>query len=180
MKRSALLFLQFTVTTAGLYFVFRDPQQRAQIGSALQKSDWQWLALGWICYSLVEGLATVRWQILLRVQDIHLDWLRAGAMVVLGLFFNMFLPGLIGGDASLFCFQGSTAQKNARYALGRDGSINRSYFHPSPRARGGGSALWLAQSIPANGPHHPSRFELAGRFVTLCHDSVYRELGSIC
>jgi uncharacterized membrane protein YbhN (UPF0104 family) len=64
MKRIALLLLQLTVTAAGLYFVFRKPQQRAQIGSALQEADWHWLALGWVCYSLVEALATVRWQLL--------------------------------------------------------------------------------------------------------------------
>jgi len=104
MKRIALLLLQLTVTAAGLYFVFRDPQQRAQIGSALQKSDWHWLALGWICYSLVEGLATVRWQLLLRVQGIAVGWLHAGAIVVIGLFFNMFLPGLVGGDAMRLYF----------------------------------------------------------------------------
>ena len=44
-------------------------------------------------------IATVRWQILLRVQGIVLGWFRAAVMVVVGLFFNMFLPGLVGGDA---------------------------------------------------------------------------------
>jgi hypothetical protein len=48
--------------------------------------------LGWICYSTVEALATVRWQILLRIQDIRLRWLQAGGIVMIGLFFNQFLP----------------------------------------------------------------------------------------
>jgi uncharacterized membrane protein YbhN (UPF0104 family) len=47
----------------------------------------------------VEALATVRWQILLRVQGIIVSWVRAGMIVTVGLFFNMLLPGLVGGDA---------------------------------------------------------------------------------
>jgi uncharacterized protein (TIRG00374 family) len=118
MKRSALLFLQVAVTAAGLYFVFRDPQQRAQIGSALQKSDWHWLALGWVCYGLVEALATVRWQLLLRVQAIAIGWLHAAAIVVIGLFFNLFLPGLVGGDAMrLYLVFKDAPRKKARAVL---------------------------------------------------------------
>ena len=35
---------------------------------------------------------------LLRIQRISLGWLRTGAIVIIGLFFNVFLPGLVGGD----------------------------------------------------------------------------------
>jgi uncharacterized membrane protein YbhN (UPF0104 family) len=47
-------------------------------------------------------LPTVRWQLLLRVQGIMLNWLRALAIVVIGLFFNLVLPGLIGADLFVF------------------------------------------------------------------------------
>lgn len=104
LKRIGLLLLQFAVTAAGLYYVFRNPHQRALIADALRHSDWHWLLLSWICYGLVEGLATVRWQMLLRIQGITLAWWRAGVIVVIGLFFNMFLPGLIGGDAMRLYF----------------------------------------------------------------------------
>jgi hypothetical protein len=57
------------------------------------------MAIGWSCYGAVEALATTRWQLLLRIQKITLSWLRAFAIVMIGLFFNMYLPGLIGGDA---------------------------------------------------------------------------------
>jgi hypothetical protein len=103
-RRLAILVLQLLVTAAGIYYIFHDPQKRAQVLKALQQSDWHWLLLGWACYSLVESLATVRWQLLLRVQGIALDWLKAGAIVIIGLFFNMFLPGLIGGDAMRLYF----------------------------------------------------------------------------
>ena len=98
-KRIGFTLLQLLVTAAGIYYVFYDPQKRAQIGHALRGADWHWLALSWIVYGAVEALATVRWQILLRVQGIIVSWVRAGMIVTVGLFFNMLLPGLVGGDA---------------------------------------------------------------------------------
>ena len=91
--------LQLLVTAAGIYYVFHDPQKQAEIGQALRGADWRWLALSWLVYGAVEALATVRWQMLLRVQGIIVSWGRAGMMVTVGLFFNMLLPGLVGGDA---------------------------------------------------------------------------------
>jgi len=99
MKRIGLVLLQLVVTAAGLWYVFHDPQKRAQIADALRHADRSWIILGWVSYSAVEVLATVRWQMLLRIQGITLTWLRAFAIVMIGLFFNMFLPGLVGGDA---------------------------------------------------------------------------------
>lgn len=104
MKRVGIMLLQLLVTTAGLWYVFHDPQKRAHIADALKQADRNWLIIGWLCYSTVELLATVRWQMLLRVQGIVLGWLRALAIVMIGLFFNMFLPGLVGGDAMRLYF----------------------------------------------------------------------------
>src|SRR5438105_13802270 len=113
MKRSALIVLQLLVTAAGIWYVFHDPEKRTQVVAALRQADPGWLALGWICYGAVEVLATVRWQMLLRVQGIVLSWLRALAIVMIGLFFNMFLPGLVGGDAMrlYFVFQCAPQRK---------------------------------------------------------------------
>ncbi len=113
LKRIGIILLQLLVTGAGIWYVFHDPQKRAQIIDALRKADRNWLILGWACYSAVEVLATARWQLLLRVQGIALSWLRALAIVIIGLFFNMFLPGLVGGDAVrlYFVFKCAPRQK---------------------------------------------------------------------
>jgi glycosyltransferase 2 family protein len=104
MKRIAIFLLQLLVTAAGIWYVFHDPQKRARIAEALRHANLYWLLIGWFCYGSVELLATVRWQILLRIQGIYLGWIRAGALVMIGLFFNMFLPGLVGGDAARLYF----------------------------------------------------------------------------
>jgi glycosyltransferase 2 family protein len=104
MKRVGIMLLQLLVTAAGLWYVFHDPQRRAQIADALRHAGIGWVLLGWGCYSTVEVLATVRWQILLRIQSIRLSWLQAGGIVMIGLFFNQFLPGGVGGDAMRLYF----------------------------------------------------------------------------
>ena len=104
LKHVGILLLQLIVTAAGLWYVFHDPQKREQIALALKQADRSWVLLGWLCYSVVEILATVRWQLLLRIQGIRLSWLRAGAIVMIGLFFNQFLPGGVGGDAMRLYF----------------------------------------------------------------------------
>jgi uncharacterized protein (TIRG00374 family) len=93
MKRIGIILLQLLVTAAGLCYVFHNPQRRAQIAEALRHASLSWVLLGWICYSVVEMLATVRWQILLRIQGIRISWLRAGAIVIIGLFPSSYRPG---------------------------------------------------------------------------------------
>ena len=98
-KRMGFTLLQLLVTGAAIYYVFHDPEKRAQVGNALRAADWRWLAASWLVYGAVEMVATVRWQLLLRVQGIVIGWFWAAVLVMVGLFFNMFLPGLVGGDA---------------------------------------------------------------------------------
>ena len=81
-KRIGFTLLQLVVTAAGIYYVFHDPQKRTEIGHALRGADWRWLALSWLVYGAVEALATVRWQILLRVQGIIVSWVRAGMIEI--------------------------------------------------------------------------------------------------
>lgn len=104
MKRVGILLLQIFITAVGLWYVFHSPQKRAQIADALRHGNIKWVLLGWVCYGAVELLATVRWQFLLRIQSIRLSWLQAGGIVMIGLFFNQFLPGGIGGDAMRLYF----------------------------------------------------------------------------
>jgi uncharacterized protein (TIRG00374 family) len=46
----------------------------------------------------VEILAAFRWFLLLRVQGVKISPLRVAALFMLGIFFNMFMPGGTGGD----------------------------------------------------------------------------------
>lgn len=58
------------------------------------------------CAGVLQGcsLAAVvtRWRMLLREQGIDVGWSTAGRLSLIGLYFNLLLPGSIGGDASRF------------------------------------------------------------------------------
>jgi len=97
-KKILVTALQLIVTVTLLIWVFHDPHQRAQMVTALRAADYRWVAAGVLAYLMVEIAAAVRWQILLRVQGIHLNSWRLTGLFFIGMFYNQFLPGGTGGD----------------------------------------------------------------------------------
>jgi len=100
MKKVILTVVQVLVMVALLFWVFHDPKTRAGMWTALGHAEHHvgWLVAGFLAYGVVEFLAAFRWFILLRVQDVKLPPWRVGALLMLGIFFNMFMPGGTGGD----------------------------------------------------------------------------------
>ena len=43
MKRIGIMLLQLLVTAGGIWYVFHDPQKRAQIADALREADRNWV-----------------------------------------------------------------------------------------------------------------------------------------
>src|SRR6267143_452396 len=127
LRRILLILLQVVVTTAAILYVFHDPGKRAEIGGALRRADKTWIALGCVCYACVEIAATVRWHLLLGIQQISLGWFRTGAIVIIGLFFNVFLPGSGRRRCGppVLHFQARSAEEIAWLAFDCDGSVAR-------------------------------------------------------
>ncbi len=98
MRKFLLALFQFSLTAALLFWVFHDEDKRRALSDAVQQANWWWLAAGIAAYGLFEILAGVRWQILLRVQGVHLSWWRLYGLLMVGLFFSLFIPGGTGGD----------------------------------------------------------------------------------
>lgn len=98
MKRIFVTILQALITVALLYWIFRNPEKRAVMFAALQQANWGWLIFGTVMLSGMTIGGTERWRVLLRVQNIHLPRKRIYELFMIGLFFNLFLPGGTGGD----------------------------------------------------------------------------------
>ena len=98
MKKAFLALLQLGLCAALLWWVFHDPYKRQALYDEFKQADWRWLAAGVGAYGVFEILAGIRWQILLRVQGIHITWWRLYGLVLIGLFFSLFIPGGTGGD----------------------------------------------------------------------------------
>ena len=82
---------------------------------------WEWLALAMVAVGLVQVFTIWRWQILLRVQDIHYPFRELASISLIGLFFNQLVLGSTGGDVYRI------------YAVARD--------HPKRRSAGAVSVL---------------------------------------
>src|SRR5207302_8261657 len=98
MKKVLLTLFQIAVTVGLLIWVFHDPNQRAKMAEALRTANYRWVVVGIFSYLLVEIFAAFRWQVLLRVQKIHLSFPRIAGLFLIGMFYNQFLPGGTGGD----------------------------------------------------------------------------------
>jgi uncharacterized protein (TIRG00374 family) len=98
MKKILLTLLQVAVTAALLLWVFHDPAIRTAMAEALSTARREWLIAAMVAYIVVEFAAAFRWQVLLRVQQIQLSFSRVVALSIIGMFYNLFLPGGTGGD----------------------------------------------------------------------------------
>src|SRR5256714_7367514 len=98
MKKTLLTIFQLLVTGALLYWVFHNPAVRSAMAVAIRGADYRWIGAAILMYLCVELAAVIRWQILLKVQGIHLSNGRITALFLMGMFYNQFLPGGTGGD----------------------------------------------------------------------------------
>lgn len=100
MKKTILTALQIAVTLAILAWLFHDPQTRLGTLNAFKRARANpgWILAGIAAYGVVELLAALRWQILLRVQGVHLTFWRVARLMMIGILFNPLMPGGTGGD----------------------------------------------------------------------------------
>ena len=73
MKKILITLLQLSVTIAVLYWVYHDPNRRAQMVEAIRNAQYRWVVVGILTYVVVEVAAAFRWHVLLKVQKIHLS-----------------------------------------------------------------------------------------------------------
>src|SRR5262252_2799868 len=98
MKKLLVTIFQLSVTIGVLYWVYHDPNRRAQMLEALRNAEYRWVVMSMLAYGVVEVAAAFRWHVLLKVQQIRLSVPRLAGLFFIGLFYNQFLPGGTGGD----------------------------------------------------------------------------------
>lgn len=98
MKKHLLTAFQILVTLTVLTLIFHDPNQRAQMWEAVKQANLKWLFLGLLITGIAPLCATIRWGLLIRTQGIHLTWKRITELYFIGNFFNLVMPGSVGGD----------------------------------------------------------------------------------
>lgn len=116
-KKIIMPLLQCAVTVLLLCWIFHDPTKRQQMAFALRSANPWWLLPGFIAFGVVLVFATMRWKILLSVQNIQLSWSRVWNLTMIGMFFNLFLLGSTGGDLikTFYAMKEAPKQKTATF-----------------------------------------------------------------
>jgi glycosyltransferase 2 family protein len=93
---SGTLF-KLLVSLAILAFMVHMMDSREVIAAVRQCSP-LWLAFGLGALLLSNIVAAHQWYLLLRAQEIGIGWFKAQGLYQIGIYFNNFLPGSVGGD----------------------------------------------------------------------------------
>lgn len=99
-KRSWLnwrLLVRLAIAAAVLAFL-ASKIEGEKLSAAFLSAKPQWLLAAASCYVVILSLATVRWNLLLRIQGIQLPMGLTFQLTMIGHFFNAFLLGTTGGD----------------------------------------------------------------------------------
>jgi uncharacterized protein (TIRG00374 family) len=99
MKKWLPLLLQTLVSAGLLAWIFWRPEFRAQAWQVVTSADPFWLAAGFLVAGVGNFLGVARWAVFLRVLRISLPAWEVLRLSFIGLLFNNFLVGAVGGDA---------------------------------------------------------------------------------
>lgn len=92
------LLLKITVTIICFWYISRKIDfEKAQ--DAFMKADWWWLTLSVLAFAFAKFLASFRLNIYFKNINIQLPDKKNIKLYWLGMFYNLFLPGAISGDA---------------------------------------------------------------------------------
>jgi uncharacterized membrane protein YbhN (UPF0104 family) len=97
LKRLLKTLIKFAVTAAALYFVIRKIEVK-EVLALYSQSNLVYITLALIFFALSKLVSAYRLNIYFRTIDIHLKEKTNIELYLLGMFYNLFLPGGIGGD----------------------------------------------------------------------------------
>ena len=119
MKKILLTTLQIVITVGALYWVFHKPETRHNVAVALHEASIPWLLAALAAGAISPLAAAVRWWLLLRVQSPGTSLWKISQLLMVGMFFNLFLPGSTSGDAvkAFYLLRGSLPGRRAGIIL---------------------------------------------------------------
>ncbi|MBN2825092.1 MAG: flippase-like domain-containing protein [Campylobacterales bacterium] len=97
MKKYLKLTLKIALSTLLIGFVFSQIDTK-QFQATLLKADFFWLVAAFIAFNLSKIVSSIRLNCYFKDLGIHLKEIANLKLYYLGMFYNLFLPGGIGGD----------------------------------------------------------------------------------
>lgn len=105
LKSFAFTGLRIVIGLAIAFFLISKTMEKAKVTpadlwAAISQANPLLLLLALSLHGLVLVLGAWRWQLLLNAQNISSSWLNAFRLTLIGFFFNLAVPGAVGGDVA--------------------------------------------------------------------------------
>lgn len=86
------------LATAGIGAYLYCSTEWGKLGELLKEAQLQWVLVAFLCYGATTLFSIFRWHLLLSACSTLVGWGRTAQLTMVGLFYNQFLPGVLGGD----------------------------------------------------------------------------------
>jgi glycosyltransferase 2 family protein len=96
-KSSAKLLLKIVISVAALWWVFKKIDYK-EVGSVISHANFFWLLVATVFFTASKVVSSFRLNEFFRCINVNISELNNWKLYLLGMFYNLFLPGGIGGD----------------------------------------------------------------------------------
>jgi len=96
-KKRLKFFLKIFLTGLALYLVFNKIDTKTT-WKVIQSSNPGWLFLAWVLFVISKFFSAIRLNIYFKDIGLQLPEMKNVKLYAIGMFYNLFIPGGIGGD----------------------------------------------------------------------------------
>ncbi|MBM4262800.1 MAG: flippase-like domain-containing protein [Deltaproteobacteria bacterium] len=109
--KPALILLLKILVSGGLLAFFFTRTHPERFFSTLLAADFSYIALAMVVYLATQAVSAARWQVLARPLGFEQPFGRYLVFYLIGMFFNLFAPGTVGGDVSRVYYLAQSGMK---------------------------------------------------------------------
>ena len=114
--KPAIIFLVKLLVSGGLIGYFLSRIHIERFLNTFASANYSWIGLALAVYLFAQGVSAVRWTALARPLGIKTPFKDLAKYYLIGMFFNLFAPGTVGGDVSRVYY---LVQDEEAHAYGR-------------------------------------------------------------
>ncbi len=116
--KATLILVAKLVVSAGLLAFFLARIDFSQFWGTLRNADLGYVSIALVMYLLGQVISAMRWAVLSRPLGFHLRLTEMTVYYLIGMFFNLFAPGTVGGDLSRIFYLTREGQKSGAESWG--------------------------------------------------------------
>ena len=116
-RKSAVIFMVKLLVSVGLLTYFLTQIDVEQFLRTLASADFSYIAVALVIYLLTQVMSAVRWTVLTRPLGIRTPFKDIIAYYFIGMFFNLFAPGTVGGDVSRVYYLAKDQERDRKTSL---------------------------------------------------------------